>query len=46
MGVRVLCTEESLELEDDLFRRIPNSEEYDLYRLMLGIPESSKEIGN
>ena len=46
MGVRVLCAEESLELDESMFRRLPNSEEYDLFRLMIGICESSRELGN
>lgn len=46
MGVRVLCVEESLELEEsNLMRKLDDPEEYDLIRTMLGIPESSSELG-
>lgn len=46
MGVRVLCVEESLELEEsNLMRKLDDPEEYDLIRTMLGIPESSAELG-
>jgi hypothetical protein len=46
MGVRVLCAEESLEIDDPIIKKLDNSEEYDLIRNMLGIPEGSKELGN
>ena len=46
MGVRVLCVEESLEIDDPVIKRLENSEEYDLIRQMLGIPEGSSELGN
>ena len=48
MGVRVLCVEESLELEGDvqsMIKKLETPEEYDLIRTMFGIPESSEEIG-
>jgi hypothetical protein len=41
MGVRVLCVEESLDFDETLFRKLDTPEEYDIYRQMLGIPESS-----
>ena len=44
MGVRVLCVEESLSLGDD-FTKQKDLEEYELMRQMLGILESSKELG-
>ena len=46
MGVRVLCVEDSLHIDDPEIKRLENSEEYDIIRQMLGIPESSKEMGN
>jgi folate-binding protein YgfZ len=46
MGVRVLCAEGSLELNDPSFQPQNDNLEYTLMRLMLGIPESSNEIGN
>jgi folate-binding protein YgfZ len=46
MGVRVLCVEDSLHIDDPEIKRIESSEEYDIIRQMLGIPEGSKELGN
>jgi len=46
MGVRVLCNEGSLELDDDPLFQKQSIEEYDLFRLMLGISESSRELGS
>ena len=46
MGVRVLCVEQSLEIDDPIIKRLDTSEEYDIIRQMLGIPESSSELGN
>jgi len=45
-GVRVLCAEESLELDENEIRLQDDSTEYDLSRTILGIPESSHEVGN
>lgn len=44
-GIRVLCNEESFDLSDDL-KVYKNSSEYDLVRMILGIPESSSELGS
>ena len=44
MGVRVLCSEDSLELGEEI-ERIDGADEYNLIRQTLGIPESSKELG-
>ena len=46
MGVRVLCAEDSLEIEDPDFLRLNDSSEYDLMRLLMGIGESSREMSN
>lgn len=46
MGVRVICVEDSLEIDDSEIVRLDSSHEYDLIRMMLGIPEGSSEIGN
>ena len=43
MGVRVLCAEQSLEL--DGVEKIDGPDEYNLMRQTLGIPESSSELG-
>lgn len=42
MGVRILCAEESLEL--DGIKRVDNPFEYNLFRTSLGIAESGKEL--
>ena len=46
MCIRVLCAEDSLELTDPSFQPQQDNQEYTLMRMMLGIPESSNEIGN
>ena len=45
LGARILCSEESLDLDESI-TRIYNHEEYHLYRETLGIPEASIEIDN
>jgi folate-binding protein YgfZ len=45
MGVRILCSEQSLELDDTNIEKINNPSEYNMIRTTLGIPESSKELG-
>lgn len=45
MGVRILCNESSLELEDETIVRLDDETEYDIFRQQLGIPESGKEVG-
>ena len=44
MGVRILCAEDSLELDDSI-TKIDGPHEYNILRNTLGIPESSKELG-
>lgn len=44
MGVRVLCADESLELDEQVVK-LDYPEEYHLIRQTLGIPESSRELG-
>lgn len=44
MGVRILCNDASLELDDEEFKKIPDDSEYNIMRSILGIPESSKEL--
>ena len=46
MGTRILCNEQSLELDEKEFSRLPNDTEYQLCRSVLGIPEGSQESGN
>lgn len=46
MGVRILCCDESLEIDDDVLTKLNDSEEYHYLRNLLGIPESGKEIGD
>lgn len=43
MGVRLLCAEQSLELDD--VEKLDNPFEYNLMRQTLGIAESSRELG-
>ena len=45
MGVRVVCADGSLEIEDPSFVQRKDTEEYDIIRYMMGIPETSKELG-
>jgi folate-binding protein YgfZ len=41
MGVRVVCAEGSLEIEDEDIKQDENLEEYNLMRHLLGILEGS-----
>ena len=46
-GVRVLCAEESFEFESqDMPMSYDPKLHYDLFRMTIGIPEGSKEMGN
>ena len=46
-GVRVLCAEESFEFESqDMPLSYDPKNHYDLFRMSIGIPEGSKEMGN
>ena len=44
MGVRVLCSEGSLQLEHDVVK-YQDAKEYDLTRMLYGILEGGKELG-
>jgi hypothetical protein len=44
--VRILCHEQSLEIEGDEIKRLEKSDEYNLMKNSLGIPESSLELGD
>jgi transferase CAF17, mitochondrial len=44
-GVRVLCTEESFEAEENTVILKDPKEQYDTTRMILGLPESSSELG-
>ena len=44
MGVRILCSEGNMELED--IDTVHDNDEYTIYRHMLGILEGSEELGN
>ena len=46
MGVRILCCDDSLEVEDSDLVRLNDPTEYHYLRNLLGIPESSSEIGD
>lgn len=46
MGVRILCCDESIEVDDKDLIRLDNSNEYHYLRNLLGISESSAEIGD
>ena len=46
MGARILCNEQSLELDDGEFKRAKNDKEYHWLRSVLGIAEGSKELAN
>lgn len=46
MGVRILCNDESLQLDDPEFVPIDDDHEYHMLRNLYGIPEGSKELGS
>ena len=47
MGVRILCCDENLEIDErEGIVKTDDSNEYHYLRNLLGIPESSKEIGD
>ena len=46
MGVRILCHEQSLEIDDTDILKLNQSDEYNVIKNSLGIPESSSELGN
>ncbi len=43
--MRILCSEHSLDWDGNI-TNFPNSNEYDLIRNLLGIPEGSREVAN
>ena len=45
MGVRVVCADGSLEIDDPNFVQRKDTEEYEIIRYMMGIPETGKELG-